>query len=334
MEVDETPLTDEQAEALLKKLAKHYREPVSPVSRYCNALRTWATLIEEGNLPGRRTAYLPEGEEEVQMLEDYRHPYAEQLNVILRDISKSNLLARLIYEGAPLRTIPCPRHKGKWSGISECPYGCGETGWLPTESERASMKGRLNDVIEKLHKNTAASTQAAPWWVKSLATYEAMRSYLYPDVPGTGIEAPKDVKHTLVIYPKAWAYHGKRGFDFYARFDIDPALRTGRKDGHETEVPEAELRSCLDFFTRLAASFDEYNPLWKWESMVRPYEKLYPEEAGRHGVSLGAFVVTEYPVGPQSTEEALDMMLGSILSYAKAHTIPGVRIVCCNPRKG
>lgn len=127
-------MTDAEAEAMREQLAKHYGEPVMPVSRYCRALETWAARIEELNRPGytdrQGSAY-------------WRH-----LGHILRDIRKSNLLARMIYGGEPLRTRECPVHKGRWTGITEntvvpapespigfksidAKCGCGGTGWLP-----------------------------------------------------------------------------------------------------------------------------------------------------------------------------------------------------------
>ena len=54
-------------------------------------------------------------------------------------ITKSCLLDRLIHCGEALRTVPCPEHKGRWSGIhlDPCPHGCSigcgcTTGWLPS----------------------------------------------------------------------------------------------------------------------------------------------------------------------------------------------------------
>lgn len=48
---------------------------------------------------------------------------------------KSNYLARRLYGGEDHRTIPCPQHKGHWSGLPalgrDCAHGCGLTGWLP-----------------------------------------------------------------------------------------------------------------------------------------------------------------------------------------------------------
>ena len=55
-------------------------------------------------------------------------------------IAKSCLLKRLIYLGEPLRTRPCPLHKGHWAGCfgERCPHGCDRgcgctTGWLPND---------------------------------------------------------------------------------------------------------------------------------------------------------------------------------------------------------
>lgn len=54
-------------------------------------------------------------------------------------IDHSDLLCRLLYGGEALRTIRCPEHLGRWSGVempahwphtNRCPHGCGLTGWL------------------------------------------------------------------------------------------------------------------------------------------------------------------------------------------------------------
>ena len=41
----EEKLTDEQAEAMLKMLAKHFHQPVLPLDRYCAALNSWGRVI-------------------------------------------------------------------------------------------------------------------------------------------------------------------------------------------------------------------------------------------------------------------------------------------------
>jgi hypothetical protein len=47
MATDETPLTDEEAEAMLKRLSRHFHEPVMPIKRYCAALEAWAKAMQE-----------------------------------------------------------------------------------------------------------------------------------------------------------------------------------------------------------------------------------------------------------------------------------------------
>lgn len=55
-------------------------------------------------------------------------------------IRKSNLLARLLYSGEKLRTVMCPEHKGKWSGIewsdNVCPHKCQLTGWVQESTDQ------------------------------------------------------------------------------------------------------------------------------------------------------------------------------------------------------
>ncbi len=57
------------------------------------------------------------------------------------DILKSCFLWRVLYLGETQRTVPCPLHKGRWSGWStnRCPHGCDKTcgcltGWLPVSA--------------------------------------------------------------------------------------------------------------------------------------------------------------------------------------------------------
>lgn len=116
---DETPLTDEEAEALLARLSKHYNQPVMPVQRYCQALETWKRKIQEINRGDRQ---------------GQGSSYHEHLTRIWTDIRKSNLLYRLIYLGQQMRTEECPDCQGKW-GRLDCPQ-CGGTGWLPEEKDK------------------------------------------------------------------------------------------------------------------------------------------------------------------------------------------------------
>jgi hypothetical protein len=45
MMTTEPALTEDEAEAMLKRLTRHYREPVQPISRYCRALETWGRCM-------------------------------------------------------------------------------------------------------------------------------------------------------------------------------------------------------------------------------------------------------------------------------------------------
>lgn len=116
-ELPERALTAAEADAALRRLSRHFGERVAPVSRYCEALRSWA---------------------EVYRTYDARVYQAARL--IKAALHKSNLAARLVYGGEVPRKTPCPVHKGRWSGCvwpdkSEdrcaCMSGCNITGWLP-----------------------------------------------------------------------------------------------------------------------------------------------------------------------------------------------------------
>ncbi len=109
---------------MLRQLEQHYGQPVMPVESYCAALKIWAAIIVENN----RTSLLKYG---------HGSTYFHVLNDVIRDITKSNLLGRLIYGKQKLRTRKCPTHEGRWSGCTPnpCPDGCSDginvTGWLP-----------------------------------------------------------------------------------------------------------------------------------------------------------------------------------------------------------
>ncbi len=161
---DETKLTDDEAAQMLATLSKHFGEPVMPIGRYCKGLRTWqdalcarAERLRAELFPGIDgpyddpatkavyDAYRAEMEKvrsrdwqekterdyELDRLRGYQDE-GERVGGVFLQIGKSNLLARLLYGGEPLRSTPCPTHKGKWSGcFGECEHGCELTGWLP-----------------------------------------------------------------------------------------------------------------------------------------------------------------------------------------------------------
>lgn len=131
-------MTEDEAQEMIRKLEQHYAEPVMRVSFYCNALRTWyrALVQRHGDLYERYKNSPPTNEHDQKYLNREIQREAELLaglSSIMIMISKSNLLARLIYGKEPIRTIKCAEHKGHWSGLAEvvnCPHGCDGTGWL------------------------------------------------------------------------------------------------------------------------------------------------------------------------------------------------------------
>jgi hypothetical protein len=114
-------MKENEAREMLRRLSEYFNQPVMPIKEYCRGLETWARCIEEAN-ETRQT--------------DHGAAYAGMLRQVLRDIRKSDLLWRLLYDGQRLRTRKCPKHGGSWAGVSPvaCPHGCGHTGWLPESS--------------------------------------------------------------------------------------------------------------------------------------------------------------------------------------------------------
>lgn len=134
---DQTPKwTPEEAQEMLGKLSLYYKEPVKPISQYCKAFETWQKAVEAG--ADRAVA---EGTEEPLNAQRSLKRMAEVIREVSLLVSKSNLLARLLYDGEELRTEPCPIHKGHWSGCTwgegccpHCMSGCNVTGWIASNS--------------------------------------------------------------------------------------------------------------------------------------------------------------------------------------------------------
>jgi hypothetical protein len=112
--------TEEQAESLLRDLTDYYGEPVLRMSSYCDAVRTWAKCMLQRSRDPKSDYMDRDGSS-----------WTNYIGQIELQISKSNLLARLLYGGEKLRTKRCPIHDGVWSGIGECEHGCQLTGWIP-----------------------------------------------------------------------------------------------------------------------------------------------------------------------------------------------------------
>jgi hypothetical protein len=106
---------------------------------YCAAKQEWDKYNAPPVIAGhtRYEAMAKEGQEkrfyELQELFN-SEDHANSVNLLFLQIQKSNLLARLLYGGEKLRAIPCPKHKGTWSGIewsgNQCPHKCQLTGWI------------------------------------------------------------------------------------------------------------------------------------------------------------------------------------------------------------
>lgn len=115
-------MDEDEAERLLRLLKEHYKEPVMPLHRFCNAISVWFRCIERNNTDPELSKGCCQGNE-----------YYGVLRWVEIDIQKSNLLRRMLYLREPLRTEMCPIHKGHWNATAMfegCPHDCDGTGWL------------------------------------------------------------------------------------------------------------------------------------------------------------------------------------------------------------
>ena len=107
----------------------HSYGPLVRLSDVCNILRTWAKAY----------CVAQPGENEYKAA--VRQQFQEAWQHIDLQIRKSCLLDRLFFQNEGLRTVPCPEHKGSWSGCSwgsppcACQNGANVTGWLPNEED-------------------------------------------------------------------------------------------------------------------------------------------------------------------------------------------------------
>lgn len=121
-----------------------------PMHLFCAALRAWATLM--GTELSTDSEYTRAERKKIR----------EACQIVDLAISKSNLLSRMLEGGDGLRTIPCPIHKGHWSGCiidmppcvtEEYPFGCMDgmnvTGWLPNPEVVAHQREWLADHAKK-----------------------------------------------------------------------------------------------------------------------------------------------------------------------------------------
>lgn len=276
---EQPALTNDEAEAMLKRLAKHYKQPVMPVDRYCASLRTWAAVVKEAHEPGR-FPHKPQGSE-----------YHAVLDRVLLDISKSNLLWRLIYCGEKLRTKPCPEHKGRWSGIQECAYGCNDTGWIPEPEDRPTKEQYIKAIeeVEDRHaRNTAkwGDKYAGDIATEQLARLRAAVAYLHPEESDKGIHAPFTPEHTMFVVFAISGQASKRRISIDVRLDVDPRLRTGADDGRVIKVP---TQAIVDGVVFVEALFDAIlaSETFPLNMADEPSVLRYASQAGRNGIRFG-----------------------------------------------
>jgi hypothetical protein len=135
-------LPEEQVQTMLAQLREHFGQPVMPIGVYCEGFRNWVRAIEmavERTTGGRQ-------ENHKNML--------RRIEAVRLDVTKSNLLYRLLYLGETFRTEPCPVHKGEWSGCvgpeQACPHcmsGINVTGWVKAEPTRTDSMLRNFEVL-------------------------------------------------------------------------------------------------------------------------------------------------------------------------------------------
>ncbi len=146
-------LSSDEVKAMLAKLTEHFGEPVQPVRQYCAALNLWASALRMKAerlevIAIEKTASDASEESKASAKEDAENAekFARDVGHVFMQITKSNLLSRLIYDGESLRTEMSPVHKGRWSGCKwateddkncKCQHaqaggiGINVTGWLP-----------------------------------------------------------------------------------------------------------------------------------------------------------------------------------------------------------
>ena len=131
-------LSIEEAQELLKRLERFYKEPVLALHNFCRAIELWMDCIVKNNTD----TTLKQGEW------GQGHKYFTFLNQMRIDIRKSNLLGRLLYAEEPLRTRMCPLHKGHYNGeamfFQKCPHLCDGTGWLREREKDGGYTGGLS----------------------------------------------------------------------------------------------------------------------------------------------------------------------------------------------
>ena len=119
-------MTNEEAEALLAQLSKHY---------------AWRGAL------GERLARMKKDPKEDYADVERQEKLLSTMESIEFMIQKSSLLGRILYGGEKLRTEMCPVHEGRWSGCefpmhNVCPHKCELTGWVKHPDDVAKIRAK------------------------------------------------------------------------------------------------------------------------------------------------------------------------------------------------
>lgn len=122
-------------------LSKHGTE--QPILIYCDAIKAWLSEFRE-----------------IEVASGHDDP-----SIIAIDVTRSSLLARLIYDQETFRTRPCPIHNGRWSGLrgghdGGCHEGCDLTGWLPEGMSKS-------DIIERFRERRQYDIERIKQFIKN-----------------------------------------------------------------------------------------------------------------------------------------------------------------------
>lgn len=100
-------------------------EEIKQVEEHCAVLWQWLDII------------VAKVEEDGDDADSNFRTVAEAAPAIRTAVLKSSYLARRLYGGEAHRTVKCPTHQGRWSGLPDPSHppecGCDLTGWLPAE---------------------------------------------------------------------------------------------------------------------------------------------------------------------------------------------------------
>jgi hypothetical protein len=139
----------EEAHEVMHKLTEYLGERVCTASEHCRALMDWVETIQASGYDPR---------------------VGEAWSMIYLPLMKSNLAARLVYGGEKVRTEPCPKHKGRWSGCQwgsgACTEGCmsgsNVTGWLAEPHEFVQRPG-LSDGERSFYEREGIDPMELCW---------------------------------------------------------------------------------------------------------------------------------------------------------------------------